>query len=347
MKQQPVQHHGLRLQRIQLDQRQRTFRDFAPAVHASFRLLHFAAIGSPQKFTGVISGSRLAQRRTRQRFHGVAAQQFAPVLAKEVAGRKDVAPGHVSTVRDNDADNPLALEPRRRACKPPLYLIDEAVDGAANSAPLIDFPVRLRRRLDGNRLSESVGADARSCRKRRSRLRRHSDRGRRTTGNCGPHLILLLLNRLFANAWVDDGLRRSELRATPGPATVLDAEYIEWQRFRADRYDAILADNAVLLAAADQFAGQQQQRPLATVDEHKLVHRRAGVVLRRPHHAAVAHHPGSPALADNDFAPGQAFFQREKAAGVLRGTAYHRKYSNVFVDNRIEDAPIALRLLRR
>src|SRR5712672_2902436 len=147
----------------------------------------------------------------------------------------------------------LALESRRRACKPPLHLIDKAVDGAANSAPLIDFPVRLRRRLDGNRLSESVGADARSCRKRRSRLRRHSDRCRRTTGNRGPHLVLLLLDCLFADARMHDGLRRSELRAAAGPAAVLDTKYIERQRFRANRHDAILADNPVLLTAADQF----------------------------------------------------------------------------------------------
>src|SRR6267142_1243391 len=262
MHQKPMQRHDLRLQRIQFDQRQRTFRDFAPAVNARFGFLHFAAIGSAQKFASVISGSGLAQRRTRQCFHGVAAQQFAPVLAKEVAGSKDVAPGHFTTVGDNHADNTFALQPRGRACKAPLNLIDEAVNGTANAAPLIDFPVRLSGRLDGNRLSEGLGADARWRRRLRGSSRRHSYRCRSAAGNRGPYLVLLLLDRLFANAWVDDGLRRSELRAATGPAAVLDAKYIERQRFRADRYDAILADNAVLLAAADQFAGQQQQRPL-------------------------------------------------------------------------------------
>jgi len=62
-----------------------------------------------------------------------------------------------------------------------------------------------------------------------------------------------------------DALRCSELRVATGPAAVLDAEHIERQRLCADRHDAILADDAVLLAAADQFAGQKQQRPLAAM----------------------------------------------------------------------------------
>jgi len=78
-----------------------------------------------------------------------------------VARSKNVAPGHFTAVSDNHADNPLALQPGRRACKPPLHLIDKAVDGAANSAPLVDFPVRLCGRLDGNRLSKGLGTDAR------------------------------------------------------------------------------------------------------------------------------------------------------------------------------------------
>src|SRR5467141_770993 len=71
MEQQPVQRHDLRLQRIQLDQRQRAFRDFAPAVHAGFGLLHFAAVGPAQKFASIVRRRRFAQRRTRQRFHGI------------------------------------------------------------------------------------------------------------------------------------------------------------------------------------------------------------------------------------------------------------------------------------
>src|SRR5258708_4822574 len=83
------------------------------------------------------------------------------------------------------------------------------------------------------------------------------------------------------------------------------------KRFGANRHDAVFADDAVLLAAADEFAGQQQQRTLAAVDEHELVHRR--VILRRcsgPNHAAVTHHAGRAALADDHLATGQTFFQR-------------------------------------
>src|SRR5712664_3702485 len=121
---------------------------------------------------------------------------------------------------------------------------------------------------------------------------------------------------------------------------------IERQRFRSNRHDAVFADDAILLAAADQFSGQQQQRTLAAVDEHELVHGGAAVILRHgngPNLAAVAHHADSPAFADDHFAARETFFQRQKAAGVLRGAANHGKNRNVFVDDWIEDAPMAFR----
>src|SRR5260370_879174 len=128
-----------------------------------------------------------------------------------------------------------------------------------------------------------------------------------------------------------------------------DAYNIERKRFGANGHDAIFADDAILLAAAHEFAGQQQQRTLAAVDEHELVHRRAAVILRRcsgPNYAAVPHHSGSAALAYDHLAARESFLERQEAAGVLRGATDVRKNSNVLVSDGIEDAPVAFRTLR-
>src|SRR5260370_316980 len=79
----------------------------------------------------------------------------------------------------------------------------------------------------------------------------------------------------FANAGVDDGIRGGELRAA-GPTAVLDAEDVERKRRRTDGDNAILADDAVLLAPADEFAGEEQQRTLAAIDQNKLVNGSGG-----------------------------------------------------------------------
>src|SRR6266851_1036939 len=343
MQQKPVQHHRLRLQRIQLDQRQRTFRDFAPAVHAGFRLLHFAPVGPAQKFASIVNGSSLAQRGSRPRFHRVTAQQLAPILMEEFAGSEYVAPRHFATVSDDHADDALTLQPGSGARESSLHLLDKAVDRSAHTPGLVNFPVRLRRRLRRNGFLEIGSAETR-CRSvgcgRGTGCSGHS-----ASGNRSPHLGLLLVHRsLLADAGMHDCLRRRELRTAACPAAVLHAEDIERQRFRSNRHDAVFADDAILLAAADQYSGQQQQRTLAAVDEHELVYRGACAVIRDGVNSiAVAHHADSPALADDHFAARETFFQRQKAAGVLRGAANHRKNRNVFVDDWIEDAPIAFR----
>src|SRR5467141_3818721 len=343
MEQQPVQRHDLRLQRIQFDQRQRAFRDFAPAVHAGFGLLHFAAGGPAQKFASIVNRSRFAQRGTGQRFNGITPQQLAPILMEELAGCENIAPRHFAAISDDHADDALTLQPGSGAGESPLQLLYEAVHGSAHAPGLVDFPVRLRRRFRRNGFREIGGADAwlRSI----ARRERTGCSGHGAPGNRGPHFGLLLVHRsLLADAGVHDGLRRGELRATARPAAVLHAENIEWQRLGANRHDAILADNAILLAAADQFSGQQQQRTLAAVDEHELVYRGACAVIRDGVNSiAVAHHADSPALADDHVTAREAFFQRQKAAGVLRGAANHGKNRNVFVDDWIEDAQIAFR----
>ncbi len=74
---------------------------------------------------------------------------------------------------------------------------------------------------------------------------------------------------------MNHGFRGGEGVAAAGPAAVLDAKDIEWQRLRADWNDAVLADDAILLAAGNHFAGEKQQRSLAAIDQHELVYLRA------------------------------------------------------------------------
>jgi hypothetical protein len=86
--------------------------------------------------------------------------------------------------------------------------------------------------------------------------------------------LILLQRRLFADARVNDRSGGGELRSRR-PAAVLDAEDIERQGFSAGRDDAVLGDDAVLLATADEFAGEQNERALAAIDQDELVDGRA------------------------------------------------------------------------
>jgi len=78
-----------------------------------------------------------------------------------------------------------------------------------------------------------------------------------------PNFGLFLVNgRAFADAGVNDGIRAAELRAS-GPAAVFDAENIDWERRSSDWNDAVLTDDAILLAAADEFRrARSKQRTL-------------------------------------------------------------------------------------
>src|SRR5207249_10045817 len=98
---------------------------------------------------------------------------------------------------------------------------------------------------------------------------------------------------------------------------MVDAEDAERQRGRAGGNDAVLADDAILFAAADEFAGEKQERAPAAVDENELVDGSAGVVLRNVNGPAIA--PANQAfgalLADEDFAGGKTFFEGSERAG--------------------------------
>ena len=113
---------------------------------------------------------------------------------------------------------------------------------------------------------------------------------------------------------------------------MLDAEDIQRKRWRACGHDAVLADDAVLFAAAHKFAREQQQRPLAAVEQHELVHGSPGW-LGNVDWTAIpsAHHLFRAALPHHDFPGRQAFFQSQKGAGVLAKRSDHGKYGNIFV----------------
>src|SRR5215831_19464411 len=61
---------------------------------------------------------------------------------------------------------------------------------------------------------------------------------------------------------------------------MLNAKDLKRQRERTRRDDAVLRNDAVLFAPAYEFPGQEQQRPFALIDEHKLVHRSAASAPR-------------------------------------------------------------------
>jgi len=150
----------------------------------------------------------------------------------------------------------------------------------------------------------------------------------------------------FANAWVDDGIRGGELRAAR-PTAVLDAEDVEGKRRRADGDDAVLADDAVLLAPADEFAGEEQQRTLAAIDQNKLVDGSASG-LRSVDGPAIARASQTfgALLPDEHFAGGKSFLESEEETGVLVVRTDYRKDGNVFVSDRIEKPPFPLRVRR-
>jgi hypothetical protein len=87
---------------------------------------------------------------------------------------------------------------------------------------------------------------------------------------------------------------------------VLDAKDVEREGFGADRDDAVLADDAILLAAADEFAGEEKKRTLAAIDENELIDAGAGGIRRANDAVAAAREARDALFADDDFAGGRA-----------------------------------------
>ena len=110
VQQQAVKGNGFGLEGVELDLSELAFLDFAPAVDARLGLLSFAAVQTAQEFVGVVAGSGLTVRGTREGFDRVAAKKLAPVVIEEIAGGEDVAPGDFAAVSDDNADDPFILQ---------------------------------------------------------------------------------------------------------------------------------------------------------------------------------------------------------------------------------------------
>jgi len=100
---------------------------------------------------------------------------------------------------------------------------------------------------------------------------------------------------------------------------VFNAEDVEGKRRRADGNNAVLANDAILFAAADEFAREEQQRSLAAVDQDELVDGGASGQLRKVDGMAVARtlHDLRALLGDGHLAGRESFFEGEERAGVL------------------------------
>ncbi len=91
--------------------------------------------------------------------------------------------------------------------------------------------------------------------------------------NLVPHLLLILRrHRRHAHAGLRHlRLHAAELLAMRHPAARFDAEHRQIDGIGLRRHQAVGADDAVLLAAGNDLAGQQQQRAIGVVDQHQLI----------------------------------------------------------------------------
>src|SRR5260370_6499456 len=319
MKEQTVKGNCFWLEGVELDLRELPFLDFAPAIDAGLGLVSCTAIQAAQEFVGSFARGSVAVGRTREGRDRVAAQQFAPVVIEEIAGREDVALGRVSTIGGDRSDDAFILQAGSGLREGALHFVDEIIDGYAHGTRLVNFFVGFRATVASDGCLEIVAGNLRA----RSGWSRF---GVGAIANGFPNFGLgLIYCGAFANAWVDDGIRGGELRAA-GPTAVLDAEDFERKRRRADGDDAVLADDAVLLAPADEFAGEEQQRTLAAIDQNKLVDGSASGLrnVDGPATARASQAFGA-LLADEHFTSGKSFLQRKEGAGVLVVGADDRK----------------------
>src|SRR3989442_15692309 len=107
---QAVQRHFSGLQSFEIDLREPALSDFAPAIDSRLAFLRFAPLERPQELPRIFHGRVLAQGRPGQRLHGVAPQQFVPIVVEKVARGKDVAPRDFAAVSDDDADDALTFQ---------------------------------------------------------------------------------------------------------------------------------------------------------------------------------------------------------------------------------------------
>jgi len=131
---------------------------------------------------------------------------------------------------------------------------------------------------------------------------------------------------------------------------MFDAEDVEGKRIGSHRDEAVFADDAVLLATANQFAGQEKQRALAAVDEDELIDGGSGGIARTDNAvatAAIAGHTFGALFADDDFAGGEALVKSEDGVGVMVVRTDYRENGEVFIADRFEETPISGWFARR
>src|SRR5712692_230223 len=340
MQEQAVQGDGFRLEGVELDLGELAFLDFAPAIDAGLGFLSFTAIQAAQEFVGIFARGGLAVRGTREGFDRIAAQEFAPVVIEQVARRENVAPSDFAAVSHNHSDDAFILQAGSGLREAALHFVDEIIDGYAHGTRLVNFFVGFRATVASDGCLEIVAGNLRA----RSGWSRF---GVGAVANRLPNFGLGLIYRgAFANAWVDDGIRGGELRAA-GPTAVLDAENVKRKRRRADGNDTVLANDAVLLAAADELASEEQKRTLAAIDQNKLVDGSASR-LRSVDGPAIARtcQTFGALLPDEHFAGGKSFLKSEKETGVLVVRTDYRKDGNVLVSDRIKKPPFPFRVRR-
>ena len=83
---------------------------------------------------------------------------------------------------------------------------------------------------------------------------------------------------------------------------MLDAKNVQRERLRAHGDEAVLADDAVLLAATDEFSSEKKQRSLAAIDEDELIDACAAGRVGDNAAIAAARHAIATLFGDKDFA---------------------------------------------
>src|ERR1019366_6686856 len=100
------------------------------------------------------------------------------------------------------------------------------------------------------------------------------------TPDAVPHLLLIFRgHRLAAHdgrgAKTASGAAEAVLTVRRHPTSGLDAEDTEVDRIALAGHDAIFADDAVLLAASNYLAGEEEQRSFRVIDQDQSIHLRA------------------------------------------------------------------------
>jgi len=105
-----------------------------------------------------------------------------------------------------------------------------------------------------------------------------------------PHLLLIFIDhcpgahrRLHHQAHSGRFCRSAEDGTCFSPASRLDAEDIQVNRIASRRHDAVLGDYAVLLAAGNDFAGQQKQGFIGIIHQYQRVYLVSAIELRLRH----------------------------------------------------------------